>query len=1130
MASRLEPWSLRKQIVLLVLAIVLPAVGLVGWLLAGTLQQARGHAEAQVRILAEGAAGNLERYLHHSELTLGRLAARPLVKALDPNRCDPVITELVGLNPEFTTLGLRDLQGNSVCAYPPSAVRQTSVRDAAWFTEGVRRGAFTVSNAFQGRQVVRWLSVLTLPVRDDSGAVIGVLVQSIDLLKLSEDVLRSVPRHAVVAASDRQRVIVARSFDAASFVGKTAPPSAIDAVQGAREGFFSGMDVDGVQRLYAFVTVRGAEWTMVAGLPETEALADYHATLRRSVGLGAAVLLLALWLAWRLGAAIVNPIANLANAAAMVGSGNSASRALVTGPAEIATVARQFNQMLDARDLGEAALRESEERFRSLTELSADWYWEQDEQLRLTYHSAGFDRNSGTTSKKLIGMRRWEEPGRVPVHGNWDEHRATLEAHLPFRDFEYLRTDEHGNRRLIAISGVPIFDAAGHFKGFRGVGSNITERKQRDEDLRRFRTAMDATTDAIYLVDRSSLRFIDVNAAACAALGLTREQIFARGPEGVLSMSREELTRMYDAVIAGGGAAAVSEMQRTRRDGSQVWMELRRHAQRTEDGWMIVTVARDITIRKQAEFAVQESEQRYRALTEWSPEPIVVHRDGTIIYVNPAAVRMFGAGSEQDLKAKSMFELIHPDSLPLARQRVKALTEGSGSLPAAEMIFVKFDGTPVFTEILGTLMVYGGVPAVHAVLHDIGKRKEDEAARASLEAQLRESQKMEAVGTLAGGIAHDFNNIIATILGNADLARQDVTSNPQALESLEEIRKAGTRARDLVQQILSFSRRETTERKPVWLAAIVEESARLLRATLPARVHLEVQCDTDVPAVLADATQFVQVLINLASNAVQAMRNAPGLVSFRLDAVTLDASLADNHPRLRAMYATTPSRVVRLNVSDNGPGMDAVTLERIFEPFFTTKPVGEGTGLGLSVVHGIVQAHGGVIVVDSKPGMGSAFTIYLPATDTTNEVRTPNPAAATAVIPKGVGYGRHILYVDDDASLVFLVKRLLERRGYRVSAHTSQRDALAALRADADSFDLVLTDYNMPGLSGLDLAREVRTIRRDLPVAVASGFIDETLRAHAASAGVRELIFKASAVEEFCGLVEGLLTAAPLKA
>jgi CheY-like chemotaxis protein len=336
------------------------------------------------------------------------------------------------------------------------------------------------------------------------------------------------------------------------------------------------------------------------------------------------------------------------------------------------------------------------------------------------------------------------------------------------------------------------------------------------------------------------------------------------------------------------------------------------------------------------------------------------------------------------------------------------------------------------------------------------------------------------------------------------------------LESLREIRKAGSRARDLVQQILSFSRRQPTARKLISLVAVVEESSRLLRVTLPSRITLDVKCSAEVPDVLADATQMQQVVLNLATNAMQAMQAGPGCIRIQLDAVLLDAALAQAHPALQPLHAKHSGRTVRLVVSDDGPGMDAATVQRVFEPFFTTKPVNEGTGLGLSVVHGIVQAHDGAIEVESQPGNGAIFSIYLPPADGLSAAPTPvlNKAAAPVAIHTNIA--QRILYLDDDESLVFLVQRLLERRGYRVSGYVDQRQALDALSADPRAFDLFVTDYNMPGMSGLDVARAVRTLRADLPVAIASGFIDETLERQASGAGVRELIFKANAVEELC--------------
>lgn len=408
---------------------------------------------------------------------------------------------------------------------------------------------------------------------------------------------------------------------------------------------------------------------------------------------------------------------------------------------------------------------------------------------------------------------------------------------------------------------------------------------------------------------------------------------------------------------------------------------------------------------------------------------------------------------------------------------------------------------------------YGNIIGVEGAFQDITERKKSERAHESLEAQLRESQKMEAIGTLAGGIAHDFNNILGTILGNAELARQDARSNWQALVSLEEIQKAGHRARDLVQQILSFSRRQPTSRRVMSLAPVVEESVRLLRATLPGGLSIEYHCSADTPSVVVDPTQVQQVLLNLGTNAEHAMEGRSGIIDIRVEGVTLDEASARFDINLR------PGRYARVVVSDTGHGMDAATQRRVFEPFFTTKPVGHGTGLGLSVAHGIMQGHEGAIVVHSERGSGSRFELYFPrARGVANALGTTEEAG-----PTSEGRGQHILYVDDDEAQVFLIKRMLERWGYRVSAYLEQREALDALLAGEQGFDLVVTDFNMPGMSGLEVARKIRDARPDLPVIVVSGYITDALRAQAAAAGVRELISKPHEVEELRDTVQRLL-------
>ena len=385
--------------------------------------------------------------------------------------------------------------------------------------------------------------------------------------------------------------------------------------------------------------------------------------------------------------------------------------------------------------------------------------------------------------------------------------------------------------------------------------------------------------------------------------------------------------------------------------------------------------------------------------------------------------------------------------------------------------------------------------------------------RRSLEAQLRESQRIESIGTLAGGIAHDFNNILAAILGNVALARDDIGPDHPAQASLEQIRKASSRARDLVQQILAFGRRQPHSLVAQPLQPLVEETVALLRSTLPASVTLDCAVTAEPLNAEADATQIQQVLMNLCTNAWHALQGRPGRIQVGLESHTIAT------PASRVGKALAAGRYARLWVRDTGIGMDAATQARIFEPFFTTKPTDQGTGLGLSVVHGIVTAHQGAIRVNSAPGQGTTVNLYLPLTDR-EPVPTPGPRAMPIL---GAGTGQHVLYVDDDEVIVVMVERLLTQAGYRVTPFRDGRAAVAAVQAAPDAFDVVVSDYNMPGYTGMDVARAVASIRPGLPVVISSGYISEDLQAQAHAAGVRHLLQKQNSLEELALLVHRIV-------
>jgi PAS domain S-box-containing protein len=712
--------------------------------------------------------------------------------------------------------------------------------------------------------------------------------------------------------------------------------------------------------------------------------------------------------------------------------------------------------------------------------------------------------------------------------------RALIPLGKPVTNVETVRLTKDGRRIDVSMSQSLIYDDHKNPLGVSVIFRDISDRKRGDELNAQLAAIVAGSNDAIVSFKREDRIITSWNAAAQRMFAYTAEEIIGQSGALLIPPDREQEASRNRELLAQGLPVIDLETVRLAKDGRRIDVSMTQSPIFDVRGnsTSVALMFRDITGRKRTENIVREGEQRMRLATEttgvgiweWHLLTNRVKWDAQMFRIYGLTPTVDGLINFDDWRAtlvpeetqrniEILQDTVRRCGTSTREFRIRRADNGEERhIRAVET--VRTDETGRAEWVVGTNL-------------DFTETKRAENARIELETQLRESQKMEAIGTLAGGIAHDFNNIIATILANTELAQADKRAQPPTLESIAEIGKATARARDLVQQILSFSRRQSTELKPGTIAPIIDESARLLRATLPARIAIETHCAADLPQVLMDATQIQQVVLNIATNAMQAMKNNAGKIAIRADTVMLDRAMVDTHPELLVMHGKHTGRTVRITVSDDGPGMDAATCARIFEPFFTTKVVGEGTGLGLSVVLGIIQTHDGTISVASEPGHGATFTIYLPAT----AVQIPAAAPVQAIKPAQItGGGQHILYIDDEEPLLFITKRLLERRGFRMSGYTDAREGLAALRADPAAFDLVVTDYNMPGMSGLDVAREVRAIRADLPLAVASGFIDEELQTKAADAGVRELIFKANSMEDMCGAIARLAQNAPARA
>jgi signal transduction histidine kinase len=404
----------------------------------------------------------------------------------------------------------------------------------------------------------------------------------------------------------------------------------------------------------------------------------------------------------------------------------------------------------------------------------------------------------------------------------------------------------------------------------------------------------------------------------------------------------------------------------------------------------------------------------------------------------------------------------------------------------------------------------GNLNGYRGIGRDITERKQAEEEKRKLEAQLQQAQRMEAIGTLAGGIAHDFNNILSLILGYTELSINDVPEGSRARDNLDKLYKAGERARDLVKQILTFSRQREQEQKPVEIHLIVKEVLKLLQSSLPRTIEIRQNIAT-TGTVLADPTQIHQVIMNLCTNAYHAMLDKGGVLELSVEEVELDTEFTARH------LGTDPGPHLKLTVTDTGYGMDKQVLDRIFEPYYTTRKESGGTGIGLSVVHGIVKNHGGVITVYSEPGKGTTFNVFLP------RIESPEGVAETeevGALPRG---NERILFVDDEPAIVDIGKGMLAHLGYRVETRTSSIEALEAFRAQPEKFDLVITDMTMPNMTGDELARELMVIRSDLPIIICTGFSGKISEEKAKAMGIRKLVMKPIVMSEMAKAVREAL-------
>jgi PAS domain S-box-containing protein len=727
--------------------------------------------------------------------------------------------------------------------------------------------------------------------------------------------------------------------------------------------------------------------------------------------------------------------------------------------------------------------------------------------------------DANEASEKLTGFKREELLGKNSAELGLISHTLRTESISRFEKESSLTENEmhivtkSGEERIILVNTNPL-EIQGRPYAITSM-QDITDRKRAEKNLRdsekKYRDLINGMNDVICVVDYDT-SILDVNTTATTVLGYSREELLSmKIPDIDVNLTPARIERF--AKIMPADQAQVFETMHRTKDGRIIPVEVSSSLVSYGGRVVIMSIARDIRERKQTEAQRSRLAERLNLATraaqigiwDWDmlKNELVWDEQMHMLYgVSPAD---FSGVYEAWLNG------VHPDDRDSTADILARALRNECEYDT-EFRVVWPDGTGHWLHANGQVFRDENGKPVRMVgmNYDITERKQAERERARLEEQLQRSQKLETIGTLAGGIAHDFNNILTPIMGYTDMAIEHVAPADPLAEDLKMIFNAAKRAKELVEQILIFSRQLDIEQKPLSLHLIVKETVKLLRPTIPSTINIVQNVDASCPPVLADPTQMHQVVMNLCVNAFHAMEENGGTLTIDLQPVNVDRAPADLYPHLKE------AEYVRLSISDTGKGMDPSTTNRIFEPFFTTKAPGKGTGMGLSVVHGIVRSHNGDLVVFSEPGKGSIFHVYLPVTLIEPQGGDKDPVTM-------MGGQEYILVVDDEVAIARMMNKMLEQLGYRADACHSSLEALDLFHYQPGKYDLVISDLTMPGMTGLALAKQLHLLKKELPIILMTGYGKNVSTETLIECGINKVIDKPILRKELAAAVREAL-------
>ncbi len=683
-------------------------------------------------------------------------------------------------------------------------------------------------------------------------------------------------------------------------------------------------------------------------------------------------------------------------------------------------------------------------------------------------------RSDTTTSDDIVLKKT--------LHGGWQG--------------EILNRKKDGTVFPVSLSTSVVYNEKKQPIALVGVAIDISERKKSEEALGQernlLRTMIDNMPDRIYAKDTES-RFIVCNKALGTRMGMSNpDEIVGKSDFDFVTHELAARFRADELAIMQSGQPLINrEEPMDSVTGITRWNLATKVPLRDNTGNIIgiVGMGRDITERKQAEQALKESEERYRRLVEFSPYAIAVHSEDKFVFVNPAAVKLLGAHDASELIGRLFLDIVHPDYKEIIGQRIITGIKDGTALPLIEEKFIRLDGEIVDVAVTSLPITLEGKPAMQIVASDITEQKK-------LRQELGQSQKMQSIGTLAGGIAHDFNNILGIILGYTSLLEKRKIDDPKLSEGMAVIHQTAQRGAALVRQILTFARKTDIAFEPMDTIELIHEILSMLKQTFPKVINFIEIFNKDIPYISADRTQIHQAILNLCVNARDAMPNG--------GAITIKVEKQSKERVQERFPAANQDSYVCISIIDTGEGMDDATRLRVFDPFFTTKPMGQGTGMGLSVVYGVVQAHQGFIDLESKLGHGTTFRLYFPIPTITEQ------AVDSQLLVESfeVGGTETILLVEDEEFLLDLVRLMLESKGYTVYGAKDGIEAIELYKLHKEEISLVFTDMGLPGLTGIDQFKRLKEINPNIKVIFASGFFEPDIKSELVKAGATGFIQK----------------------